>query len=67
MPIIKYFIYKCKKCDYKKTSFESDITIVLPKRCLKWGGEMEIVDSSFSIPLGSVVSDILEKIFKRIV
>ncbi len=65
MAIGKYCKYKCENCGYKKISFESDTTIVIPKICPKCGEKMKRLDCSVSMPFGYLLSEIFEKIFKK--
>ncbi len=41
MPIGKFYFYKCKKCGYKFTRFQSDVLV--PIVCPKCEGEVEII------------------------
>jgi len=40
----KYYTYKCKKCGYVFTKYQSDV--FFPVICPKCGGDVEIISSS---------------------
>jgi len=63
MAIGRYYKYRCKKCGYTFTKFESDV--IIPPSCPKCGGDVEIISSSITNnPLEDVVEKIKE-IFKK--
>jgi len=65
MAIGKYCKYKCDNCGYKKVSFESDITIVLPKQCPRCGEKMKRLDCSINPPFEYIIREFFEKIFTK--
>ena len=63
MAVGRYYKYKCKKCGYTFTKYQSDV--FMPVSCPKCGGEVEIVSSSMiRNPLEEVV-DIVKNVFRK--
>jgi len=59
----RYYTYKCKKCGYRFTKFQSDV--LLPVLCPKCGGKVEIVSSSMTRnPLEEIV-DLIKNILRK--
>jgi putative FmdB family regulatory protein len=65
MPIAQYVTYKCKKCGYIFTKYQSDVMI--PVSCPKCKGEVEIINSTLTPPLFDNIDNIfnlIKTIFK---